>query len=84
MYIISNMFIYNPQHILTKRIPEAEAILKDIPAKYCFISGSFLYKENYADIDVFVISRSEKTLKSKEVKAVKTKKAAKKKSNVKK
>ena len=66
------MIIYNPQNqkILKERIKLAEELLSRIPAKYCFISGSFLYKEKYNDIDVFVISRSKKEfkVKSKKVK----------------
>ncbi len=56
------MIIYNPknQAILKERIKLAEELLNQIPVKYCFISGSFLYKEKYNDIDVFVISRSKK------------------------
>ncbi len=61
------MIIYNPQNqkVLKERIRLAEELLKQIPAKYCFISGSFLYKEKYNDIDVFVISRSKKEFKVK-------------------
>ncbi len=66
------MIIYNPHNepLLNKRIQEAEEVLTQIPAKYCFITGSFLYKEKYKDIDVFVVSRSKKEikLKSKKVK----------------
>ena len=59
------MIIYNPhnEQLLQKRIKEAETILAQIPPKYCFITGSFLYKENYNDIDIFVISRTKKELK---------------------
>ncbi|MEK6940031.1 MAG: hypothetical protein AABX31_04855 [Nanoarchaeota archaeon] len=66
------MIIYNPQNqaILQERIKLAEELLNQIPAKCCFISGSFLYKEKYNDIDVFVISRSKKefTVNNKKVK----------------
>ena len=60
------MIIYNPDNekIIAQRLKQAEDILNKIPAKYCFISGSFLYKENYKDIDVFIISRSKKKFKS--------------------
>ncbi|MDO8642898.1 MAG: hypothetical protein Q7R76_04960 [Candidatus Woesearchaeota archaeon] len=60
------MIIYNPHNedIIKERIEQAEAILHGIPAKYCFITGSFLYKESYKDIDVFVLSRTQKKLKS--------------------
>ncbi len=58
------MIIYNPndKDIIKERIKEAENILNQIPARYCFISGSFLYKQNYQDIDVFVITRSKKNI----------------------
>ena len=56
------MIIYNPQNetLLKERIKSAEELLKQIPAKYCFITGSFLYKKKYHDIDIFVISRSKR------------------------
>src|SRR3989338_6269829 len=59
------MIIYNPQNrpLVKERIKLAEELLKQIPAKYCFITGSFLYKDKYNDIDVFVISRSKKEFK---------------------
>ncbi len=66
------MIIYSPHNepILNERIREAEKLLNQIPAKYCFITGSFLYKEKFKDIDVFIVSRSKKEikLKSKKVK----------------
>ena len=68
LYEISNiMIIYNPHNniILKKRIKEAESILNNIPAKHCFITGSFLFQEKYKDIDVFVVSRIKKKLEIK-------------------
>ncbi|MDO8511620.1 MAG: hypothetical protein Q7S55_05665 [Nanoarchaeota archaeon] len=61
------MIIYAPhnENLLKERIIQAEKILNQIPAKYCFITGSFLYKEKYNDIDVFVISRTKKEIKIK-------------------
>ncbi len=58
------MFIYNPhnERILQERVSHAEELLQQIPAKYCFITGSFLHKEKYEDIDLFVISRTSKQL----------------------
>ena len=60
------MIIYNPHNeiILKERIIEAETLLSQIPAQYCFITGSFLYKERYEDIDLFVISRTKKEIHS--------------------
>ena len=64
------MIIYNPQNerMIKERIERAEALLNQVPAKYCFITGSFLYKEKYNDIDVFVISRTKKEIKFKDKK----------------
>lgn len=58
------MYIYNTQKIIPERINEAKEILKNIKAKHCFISGSFLYKQNYKDIDLFIITRSKKKILS--------------------
>jgi len=63
IYILSNiMIIYNPHEapILKERVKACEEILKAIPAKHAFITGSFLFKDGYRDIDVFIISRSKK------------------------
>jgi len=62
------MIIYNPhdETLLSERLKEAEEVLAQIPVKYCFITGSFLYKEKYKDIDVFTITRSKKELKVKD------------------
>ena len=59
------MIIYNPHNtiILEPRIKEAEELLAQIPAHYCFITGSFLYKEKHNDIDIFVVSRTKKEIK---------------------
>ncbi len=56
---------YNPNNrrILKGRKKEAERIFNKLPYRYCFISGSFLFKKNYKDIDVFVITRSKKRIK---------------------
>ncbi len=58
------MIIYNPHNkvISKERIEQAERILNKIPAKYCFITGSFLYKEKYKDIDIFVVTRTKKNI----------------------
>jgi len=59
------MIIYNPsdEDMIKERIEEAEDILNSIPVKYCFISGSFLFKKDYGDIDLFIISRTKKKIK---------------------
>ncbi len=59
------MIIYNPhnQSLLKSRVALANKLLEQVPAKYCFITGSFLFKETYNDIDIFVITRSKKEIK---------------------
>jgi hypothetical protein len=58
------MIVYNPnnERIILERIAQAGELLSQIPAKHCFITGSFLYKEKYRDIDVFVITRSKRKM----------------------
>ncbi len=57
------MIVYSPENIISQRIKEAERILENLPYRYCFITGSFLFKEKYKDIDVFAITRSKKEIK---------------------
>lgn len=59
------MIIYNPhnEQIIKDRIKKTKTILDEIPAKYPFITGSFIYKEKYKDIDIFAITRSKKEIK---------------------
>ena len=59
------MIVYNAHNdkLLDQKIKIAESIFKEIKVKHCFISGSFIYKENYKDIDVFIVSRTKKNIK---------------------
>jgi len=61
------IIIYNPENrrILKERAKEAEKIFNELPYRYCFITGSFLFSKKYNDIDVFVITRSKKRVKLK-------------------
>ncbi|MFH0876260.1 MAG: hypothetical protein V1859_10065, partial [archaeon] len=67
IYIFSNnMIIYNPDGMVyNDRLLLAEKILGTISYKHCFITGSFLFKEKYNDIDLFIISRGKKKPKIK-------------------
>ena len=58
------MFIYTAKQgvLLPDRVRKSETLLNSIPAKYCFITGSFLFKKKYRDIDMFIISRSKKNM----------------------
>ncbi|MBI4159510.1 hypothetical protein HY500_04625 [Candidatus Woesearchaeota archaeon] len=65
------MIVYNPYYakIIEERIKAAQGLLDEIPAKYCFITGSFIYKTKYRDIDIFVVTRSKKEIKTSNKKA---------------
>ena len=54
---------YGIKEVAEEREKKAEKILNSLPYRYCFIAGSFLFKEKYKDIDVFVITRSKKEVK---------------------
>jgi hypothetical protein len=53
------MIIYNPhnEEIIRRRWKKIQEILSKIPAKHCFITGSYLWKDNYKDIDTFAVTR---------------------------
>jgi hypothetical protein len=53
---------YGKIRISEKKKQMVEDILAKLPYRYCFITGSFLFKEDYKDIDVFVITRGKKKL----------------------
>ncbi|MBL7148341.1 MAG: hypothetical protein ISS82_05940 [Nanoarchaeota archaeon] len=59
------MIIYNPHNkkLLERRIKKVQNLIDNIPVKYCFVTGSFIYKNNYEDIDIFVITRAKRRLK---------------------
>ena len=69
------MIIYNPSNkeMIKERIAEADKILNEVKARTVFITGSFLFKKEYKDIDVFIITRSKKEFKSKNPKVKITK-----------
>ncbi len=58
------MIIYNPCDIpiISKRVKAAQSLLDGISTKHCFITGSFIHKQKYRDIDIFVITRSKKKI----------------------
>ncbi len=59
------MIIYNPlnERLLDERLKEAQMLLDQVPTKHCFITGSFLFKQNYNDIDIFAITRKKLDVK---------------------
>ena len=67
------MIIYSPHKpdIIKQREKQIKNIFKNIPTKHCFITGSYLWKEDYNDIDLFIISRKKDiTTKNKLIKKV--------------
>lgn len=50
----------NGNNMIPKRMEKAKNIIKEINKK-AFISGSFLYKKDYEDIDIYVISKRRKS-----------------------
>ena len=59
-----NIFVYREENMLSARLSEAKKFIKQLSRKFknkhIIISGSFLYKQKYEDIDVFVIEKLEK------------------------
>ncbi|MBS3123092.1 hypothetical protein J4437_00495 [Candidatus Woesearchaeota archaeon] len=51
----------NGSNMIPERVEEAKKILIGLNQERAFISGSFLYKKKYNDIDIFVISRRRKS-----------------------
>jgi len=59
-----NFFIYGEEKIKPEILESSKRYLKELSRKFkgkhVFISGSYLYSENYNDIDVFVVSKYDK------------------------
>jgi hypothetical protein len=58
--LVREEFYVNGQ-IIPERIKEAKQILREINKEKAFISGSFLYKKDYNDIDIYIISKKRKS-----------------------
>lgn len=60
-FSIENIFINGKKEIIKKRIIESINIIKRLEKKYknrrILISGSFLFKEKFSDVDVFIFSK---------------------------
>lgn len=59
LQLLKEEFYITGKDMISKRVEEAKNILSKINEK-AFISGSFLYKENYNDIDIFILSKKRK------------------------
>jgi len=58
--VFSEEFYINGKEMINARIIKAKEILNGLKGKKAFISGSFLFKEKYNDIDIYVISKKRK------------------------
>lgn len=54
-------FYITGQEMIPKRVEKAKDILKEINKEKAFISGSFLFKKDYQDIDIYVLSKRRKS-----------------------
>jgi hypothetical protein len=50
-------YVYGKEKIIEKRIEKAKELIRKFPGKRVFIAGSFLFKEDYNDIDIFLIQQ---------------------------
>jgi hypothetical protein len=54
-------FYITGQQMIPERVEEAKKLLKELNKERTFISGSFLFKKDYEDIDIYVISKKRKS-----------------------
>jgi hypothetical protein len=54
-------FYIHGEGMIPERVEQAKEILQKLKPKKAFISGSFLYKKDYEDVDIYVISRKRKS-----------------------
>lgn len=47
-------------NMIPERVEQAEHILRGLEYKKAFISGSFLFKKEYGDIDIFIVGKNRK------------------------
>lgn len=59
--LLREEFYINGEEMLPERVEEAKKILKELNQERAFISGSFLYKKNYEDIDIYVLTKKRKS-----------------------
>lgn len=57
--LFNEEYYINGKNMLPERIEKSKEILNNIKEN-AFISGSFLFKKNYNDIDIFIISKKRK------------------------
>ncbi len=55
--LLREEFYVQGEGMIPKRVEEAKEILKGLHKGRAFISGSFLFKEEYQDIDIFIVGR---------------------------
>lgn len=61
LHFLQEEFHVTGEGMIPKRVEEAKQILKKINKPKAFISGSYLYKQKYNDIDIYIIARKKKS-----------------------
>lgn len=61
LHSLQEEFHVTGEGMIPKRVEEAKQILKEINKPKAFISGSYLYKQKYNDIDIFIVNNRRKS-----------------------
>ena len=66
LMLLKEEFHIKGQNMIPERVEKAKEILKAINKEKAFISGTFLFAQDYNDIDIYVISNKRKQFHQKE------------------
>lgn len=58
--LLKEEFYINGGEMISPRVESAKKILKELGEEKAFVSGSFLFKNNYGDIDIYILGRRRK------------------------
>ncbi len=65
--LLREEFYVTGEQMIPERIEKAKEILKELGYEKAFISGSFLYKKDYRDADVFIITKKRNSYHQKDL-----------------
>ncbi len=66
LHSLQEEFYITGESMIPERVEIAKKILKEINYEKAFISGSFLYKQKYNDVDIYVLNKSRKSYNKEE------------------
>ncbi len=66
LHSLQEEFYITGESMIPERVETAKNILKEINYEKAFISGSFLYKQKYNDIDIYVLNKNRKSYNKEE------------------